>query len=148
MQVEDLQDQARDVQLLRVTKDMQLSLNEEGQGHRDQHEIETLEKTLEINERVRESVCVCVCVLVYFYELAWFIPLADILFCPSFYLAPCVLLYRHTRRKFVRRSDSWRSCRSREKRGERITESWTTLSLTSKCLCWRDRLLRNLQVRR
>ena len=55
MQVEDLREQAREVQLLRVTKDLQLNLSEESRGNRDQHEIETLEKTLEINESVTNS---------------------------------------------------------------------------------------------
>ena len=49
-----MQERARDVQLLRVTKDLQLRLNENGQARRDQHDAETLEKTLELNEKVRK----------------------------------------------------------------------------------------------
>ena len=49
-----MQERARDVQLLRVTKDLQLRLNEDGQARRDQHDAETLEKTLELNEKVRK----------------------------------------------------------------------------------------------
>ena len=55
MQVEDLREQAREVQLLRVTKDLQLNLNEGSRGNRDHHEIETLEKTMEINEKVSNT---------------------------------------------------------------------------------------------
>ena len=81
MKVEDLQEQAREVQLLRVTKDLQLSLSEEGSGGRDQHDIETLEKTLELNERVGYS---C-----YVSRLSM------------------VITYRHTRRRPGRRRSSW-----------------------------------------
>lgn len=58
--MENLRDQARDVQLLRVTKDLQLGLNEEGQRGKDQHDIDTLEKTLELNDRVSHTHKMCI----------------------------------------------------------------------------------------
>ena len=52
---EDLQDQAKDIQQLRVTKDLLQRLMENDLLSKDAKQKETLDRTLELNRNVRQS---------------------------------------------------------------------------------------------
>ena len=51
-EAEDLVEKAKDIQMLRVTKELQRRLMEENVTSKDQNEIDTLEKTIELNQKV------------------------------------------------------------------------------------------------
>ena len=53
MEADDLVVKAKDVQMLRVTKELQERLMMDNIQRKDQKQIETLEKTLELNKKVQ-----------------------------------------------------------------------------------------------
>ena len=55
MEAEDQITKAKDVQMLRVTKELQERLMMSNIQAKDQQQIETLEKTIELNKKVSKS---------------------------------------------------------------------------------------------